>query len=270
MAEAGYGTQQSSLRRLGRREWWLWFSALTVTVLSALGLLLASLPSLFRHSDHFYEIRSDQAAQGIARLLLLFNFWLVYRLWLFRRLRRQGSEQSADSELDTDTDEALSPSALDPVTGLYTRGSVEPHVGKEISRARRQKTPLGLIAIHLDDLTQLNERYGPATGEFILKEFAWRLKKACRGSDFVARLGGDDFLLVLPECGSSEIKLILDRLGTVEIDCSGENITLTYSAGRMEYQPGESPGDLIKRAGLMLQLYKKAAKDVISTTAAPH
>lgn len=266
MAEAGYSTQQSSLRRLGRHEWWLWFSALAVTALSALGLLLASLPFLFRHSDHFYEIRSDQAERGIARLLLLFNFWLVYRLWLFRRLRRQGNEQSADSAWATD--EVLDSSALDPVTGLYTRASVEPHLGKEISRARRQKTPLGLIAIHLDDLTQLAERYGAATSEFVLKEFAWHLKKACRGSDFVARLGGDDFLLVLPECSASEIKLILDRLGTVEIECSGENIPLTHSAGQMEYQPGESPGDLIKRAGLMLQLYKKATKDVISTTAA--
>jgi diguanylate cyclase (GGDEF)-like protein len=267
MTEASYGTQQSSLRRLGRREWWLWLSALAVTTLSALGLLLASFPSLFRHSDHFYEIRSDQAARGIVSLLLLFNAWLVYRLWFFRRLRRQGSEQSADSEWDTD--EVLDPSALDPATGLYTRASVEPHVGKEIIRARRQKTPLGLIAIHLDDLTQLTERYGAATGELVLKEFAWRLKKACRGSDFVVRLGGDDFLLVLPECSSSEVKLILDRLGTVEINCSGENIPLTYSAGRIEYQPGESPGDLIKRAGLMLQLYKKAAKDAVSTTVAP-
>ncbi len=87
---AGDRAQQgeSSLRQIGRREWWLWLSASVVTMLAGLAFLLSSFRSffLFLRSDHFYEIRSDQARWGIMCLLLLFNTWMVYRLWSFRRL----------------------------------------------------------------------------------------------------------------------------------------------------------------------------------------
>ncbi len=266
MREGGYGVHQmeSGLRRLGRSEWWLWFFASVVTILSTLVFLLSSFPSLFLHSDHFYELRSDQPGPAIMGLLLLFNAWLVYRQWLFRRLRRQATEQGMDAE--GSADESYDLSALDPVTGLYTRASIDHQLGKEIARARRQNTPLSFVALHLDDFAQLNQRYGRAAADLALKEFARRLKKASRGSDFVVRLGGDDFLLVLPECSSGSAKLILDRLGSLEIDCSGESIPLTYSAGWIEYQSGESPADLFKRAELVLQLYKKAARDSFSAT----
>src|SRR5262245_19862872 len=80
---------ESDLRLLAKREWWLWFSALFVTLLSAAGFILSSFRSLFLRSDHFYEIRSDQARWEILSLLLLFNVWTVYREWLFRRMRSQ-------------------------------------------------------------------------------------------------------------------------------------------------------------------------------------
>ena|SRR6266700_241335 len=66
---------ESSLRQLGRSEWWLWLSALLVSVLSATAFVLTAIPSYFRHSEHFYEIRSDQARWGILCLVLLFNGW---------------------------------------------------------------------------------------------------------------------------------------------------------------------------------------------------
>jgi len=62
---------ESELRQLPRREWWL--SAFLVTTLSAMAFLLSSFPSLLRHSDHFYDLRSDQARWGVMCLLLLFN-----------------------------------------------------------------------------------------------------------------------------------------------------------------------------------------------------
>src|SRR5258708_1420743 len=80
---------ESGLRQLARREWWLWLSAFFVATLSAVAFVLSSFPSLFRHSEHFYEIRSDQARWGILCLLLLFNGWMLYRQWSFRRLRKQ-------------------------------------------------------------------------------------------------------------------------------------------------------------------------------------
>jgi hypothetical protein len=68
-------------------------------------------------------------------------------------------------------------------------------------------------------------------------------------------------LMVLPECGLPAAKLVLDRLGRLEMKCGNQDITLTYSAGWIDYQPGELPADLLERAGQVLQLYKNASKD---------
>jgi diguanylate cyclase (GGDEF)-like protein len=255
---------ESDLQRLGRREWWLWLSALVVTTLSGMVFLLSSFPSLFLHSDHFFEIRSDQARWAILSLLLLFNNWLVYRQWSFRRLRRQHTELTKDPQASLEG--ADGPSRMDPVTGLYTRASVERWLGKEVARARRHNVPLSLVALRLDDFAQLTQRYGRAAGDLILKEFANRLRKASRGTDFGVRLGSDDFLLVLPECSLRDAKIVSDRLGSLEMMCSGQDITLTYSAGWIDYKPGEVPSDLLKRADDVLQVYKNASKDSVSTT----
>src|SRR2546430_13696964 len=78
-------------KKLGRREWWLWFSALTVTVLSTAGLLLTQFSRLFPHKDHFYEFTPEQARWGILCLLLLFNRWVVFRQRSFRQLRKHAT-----------------------------------------------------------------------------------------------------------------------------------------------------------------------------------
>lgn len=259
-----YRAQQteSGLRQLGRREWWLWLSACSVTVLSAVAFLLSSFRSFFLHSEHFYEIRSDQARWGILCLLLLFNTWMMYRQWSFRRLRRQITGQNGKPE--GNAQEVQDGSALDAVTGLYTRSSIELPLGKEIARARRQNTALSVATLHLDDFAKLTARYGKAATDEVLKEFARRLREASRGSDFAVRLGSDDFLLVLPECNLGEAKVVLDRLGALEMKCAGHTIVLGYTTGWVDYQPGELPAELLKRAGSILNLYENAAKDGLS------
>src|SRR5256886_13427617 len=168
--------------------------------LSAVAFLLSSFPSFFRHREHFYEIRSDQARWGILSLLLLFNGWMLYRQWFFRRERRHlsGNAGSADDAAVPDKI-STSSSSVDSVTGLHTRVFIEQQLGKEIARARRQNTALSLATVHLDEFAELTKRYGQSAVDEALKELARRLKKACRGSDFAARLASDGFPPVLPE-----------------------------------------------------------------------
>ncbi len=220
---------ESGLRQIARREWWLWFSASFVVTLSALAFLLSSFPSLFRHSEHFYELRSDQARWGILCLLLLFNGWMLYRQWFFRRQRKQLSAQDAGA--DADRGQISNPSGVDPVTGLHTRAFIEQQLGKEIARARRQNTALSLATVHLDEFAEIKKRYGQSAMDEALKELARRLKKACRGSDFAVRLASDDFLLVLPECNLGEVQTVLNRLGALEMVCSGRKMNLVYTTG---------------------------------------
>jgi diguanylate cyclase (GGDEF)-like protein len=259
---------ESDLRQLQRREWWLWLSASFVTTLSAVAFLLSSFPSLFRYNDHFYDLRSDQVRWAVMCLLLLFNGWLIRRQWSFRRRWRQLTGQNTGS--GSPTARVSDPARLDPATGLYTRSFIEQQLGKEIARANRQNTSLSLATIHIDEFEVASKRYGLSATDMALKELARRLKKACRGSDFAVRWATADFLLLLPECGLSEVKLVLNRLGPLEFTCFGREIILTYTTGWVDYRPGERPSDLLKRASEVLRIYENAAAESLASTLAPH
>ena len=239
-----------------------------MSVLSATAFVLTAIPSYFRHSEHFYEITSDQARWGILCLVLVFNGWLVYRQWTFRRRRRELSPDDAGREVLTG--QIPESSSIDAVTGLHTRAFIEQQLGKEIARAKRQNSSLSLATIHLDEFAEITKRYGPSATDAALKELARRLKKACRGSDFAVRLAHDDFLLVLPECGLGEVKTVLNRLGSLDMVCSGRKVDLAYTTGWVDYQPGDLPSDLLKCATQLLHLYENAVKDSFSSTLAPH
>jgi len=257
---------ESALQQIGRGEWWLWLCALFVTALSAIAFLLSSIPSNFQHSEHFYEIRSDQARWGTLCLLLLFNGWQLYRQRTIRRQRKQLAVQSSGAQSGLLSD----PSGIDPVTGLYTQAFLEQQLGKEIARAKRQNSTLSLATVHIEEFADVTKRFGPSATDLALKELARRLKRACRGSDFAARLASDDFLLVLPECGLGEVKLVLNRLGALDLNCGGRKINLDYTTGWVDYQAGDLPADLLKRAAQILHLYENAAKESFSSTRAPH
>ncbi|HYL86504.1 MAG TPA: GGDEF domain-containing protein [Candidatus Angelobacter sp.] len=254
---------EADLGQLAKREWWLWLSALAVTALSGVALLLSSFPSLFRHSEHFYEVRSEQARWAILCLMLLFNARMVSRQASFRRLRKKAAEPKAETD---DIAGLYDPSGMDPVTGLLTRGSVLNHLGKEIARARKQHTALSLATVHLEDLGDLYKRFGTAAVDQALKEFARRLKEVSRGSDYAVRLGNEDFVLVLPKCNLGEVSEVLRRMGPMELDCAGKKISLAYTTGWVDYQPGDMPSDLLKRASQLLHLYDNAAKEAYSAT----
>jgi diguanylate cyclase (GGDEF)-like protein len=255
---------ETDLRLLARSEWWLWFSATAVTLLATSALVLSFLSSLFGHANHFYEIRPDQTQWGTAALVLVFNSWLVYRQWCFRRRRKQLTAQNPFPEKGAS--DFADPSGFDPVTGLYTRVSIEQQLGKEIGRARRENTSLSIATIHIDEFAQLIQRYGKGAVDSLLKEFARRMKRSIRGSDFAVRLASADFLLILTECTLGEVKHVLNRIGPLEIVSAGEKVPVPYSTGWVDYQGGELPSDLLKRATQILHLYENAAKDSLSAT----
>lgn len=259
---------ETDLVHLARSEWWHWFSACAVTLLAAAALVLSFFPRLFQQQAHFYNIRPEQAQWATAALLVLFNARWLFRQWSVRRRRKLLTEQLSPSNGSASASEISDPSGLDPVTGLYTRSSIEQQLGKEIGRARRENTALSLATIHIDEYNELSKSCGKSAMDNLLKELARRMKKAIRGSDFAVRLSAGDFLLVLPECTLGEVKLILNRLGTLEVTVSGERNPVSLSTGWVDYQPGESPIELLKRASHLLHLYENAAKSPLSTSLA--
>jgi diguanylate cyclase (GGDEF)-like protein len=150
--------------------------------------------------------------------------------------------------------------ALDQLTGLYNRRSGEQRLAQEISRAQRHGRPLTVLLMDLDGLKLVNDRHGHAAGDTLLKGFADRLQRAIRGSDLAVRLGGDEFMALLPECRAEEVRHVLARIEGLEIICNDERISLQFSRGWTDYKPGESPQELLQRADQELYANKRAGK----------
>lgn len=102
----------------------------------------------------------------------------------------------------------------DVLTGLWNRRAILEALEAELSRSRRQGSPLGLIVADLDHFKAINDCYGHTVGDAVLREAARRMRGAIRPYDGMGRYGGEEFLIVLPGCDSSRTAMVAERLRT--------------------------------------------------------
>ena len=95
----------------------------------------------------------------------------------------------------------------------------------------------------------------------MLKAFGARLDKAIRGSDLAVRIGGDEFLIILPECDRNQVQFVLERLSVLEVWFESQNISFRFCAGSADYQAGETAEQLLKRADDALYVEKQNRKN---------
>jgi diguanylate cyclase (GGDEF)-like protein len=117
-----------------------------------------------------------------------------------------------------------------------------------------------VVSFDLNNFKQINDQYGHAAGDQVLKEFAERLNRAIRVSDYAVRTGGDEFLAILPECPAEQVQALFKRLATIEVNYAGHIIPVQYSAGWVGYEAGESPEMFLERADRLLYADKRASK----------
>lgn len=253
---------QIRLRRLDRRQWWMWSSAFMVIMLLTIGVASFSFPALLRQEQATYSFFLNQAVRALIGLVLLFSVYMVHQQHQISKLRAQLSEQIVSlAKVEDLATEVYKLAALDPLTGLYNRRSGEQRLAEEMSRAQRYGRPLTILLLDLDGLKQVNDSYGHAAGDLLLKSFAERLNRAIRGSDLAVRMGGDEFLVLLPECRPEEVRHVLNRLQGLEINYSGEAIPAHFSTGWADRKQGETPEEFLKRADEALYSHKRTPKD---------
>jgi diguanylate cyclase (GGDEF)-like protein len=149
---------------------------------------------------------------------------------------------------------------VDPLTGLYNRRFAMQRLAAEVARSERRGHPLTVLSLDLNDFKQINDMHGHPAGDQVLQEFASHLNRVIRGSDLAVRLGGDEFLVLLPECTLEQLQLVLGRLGSLEVDWQGLKLPVTFSAGWKQYQMGDRPEELLARADQALYASKRAGK----------
>jgi diguanylate cyclase (GGDEF)-like protein len=251
---------RTNMRRISQRQWWLWSSVVMVTLLLTLGIASFAFPGLLSGTESFYSFHLDLALRGLVGLVLLFNVYTVYQQLQIHRIQRNLSDQvEALGKMEVRTEEVYKLAVLDPLTGLHNRRSGDQRLAEEISRAQRHGRPLTILMIDLNGLKHLNDKFGHAAGDELIRHFAARLSKAIRGSDLAIRRGGDEFLVLLPECKPDEVVHVLSRLCGLNFDHNGQSITFSFSAGWTNFNPGESPEDLLKRADDALYVNKRTA-----------
>lgn len=123
----------------------------------------------------------------------------------------------------------------DPLTGVYNRRKVDQTLLDEVERARRYNRPLSLIMLDLDKLKRINDTFGHSTGDQVLKMTADVIRNEVRSVDVAARIGGDEFLVLLPEAdlqaASRVAKRVCSRIS--EMECGEARISV--SAGVVQW-----------------------------------
>jgi len=241
-------------QKIEKRDWWVWGYSIFVVLLLAFAVIAFGLPAVRRGAETIFQISIVDVVFGLIALVVLFNVYAVSQAILIKRLRRQLAEKQGHSDLLRNL------AMVDPLTGLYNRRFAEQRLAAEVARSERKGHPLTVLTLDLNSFKQINDSYGHPAGDQVLQEFAARLNKVIRGADLAVRLGGDEFLVLLPECTLPQLQLVLGRLGSLEVDWNGQKIPVTFSAGWKQYEMGERPEEMLARADELLYSRKRAGK----------
>jgi len=255
---------QQRLDKLERREWFLWWSVVVVMLLLTTGVVSLSFPELLTDANPFSRLQLSQSVRALVGLVLIFNIYTIYQHLQIRRLRGALAAQMAQiGELEMRADQFYNLAVQDHLTGLYNRRFADERLAVEIRRSQRHGQALTVVMLDLDGFKLINDRHGHPAGDAALREFANRLMKAIRSTDLAARIGGDEFMVLLPECPPDRVQIFLDRLGPIHLQIDGRPEKLGLSAGWASFEKGDTPETLLERADRSLYARKREAKKAV-------
>ena len=161
----------------------------------------------------------------------------------------------------------------DPLTGLPNRSVFEPELEEALARTRRHPAHVGLCFIDLDGFKRVNDTHGHAAGDAVLVEVADRIRLVTRSGDTAARMGGDEFVVILDAISSLDqaakaARRIRNAIVTPPITIG--NLTVGASFGVALNEPGESPASLLVRADAALYRAKATRDSSVEVASEPH
>ena len=182
-------------------------------------------------------------------------------------LEQQVAERTADllrlnQELQKQLEDNRRLAETDSLTGAASRYLLEQAIRLECERAKRFKQPFSVIAMDVDDFKQINDRHGHCVGDQTLVSIVRLIRDKIREIDLIARWGGDEFILVLPNTRLTDARMVAEKLRMRVTDLRiNELITVTMSFGLAEHRPDEPLSQLMVRVDRSLYQAKLAGKN---------
>ncbi len=154
----------------------------------------------------------------------------------------------------------------DPLTGLPNRYVFDERIDTIIEQARRHQHPLSLAAIDLDNFKSVNDTMGHLMGDRVLKQVAEAMQQQIRVTDLLVRMGGDEFLLVLPNTGMANARYLAERLcaAVEEIGITTKDGRLAVSIGLSDWKPGMEKEKWLEKADDILYQAKANGKGQVA------
>ena len=230
------------LSKIEKRDWELWSLALGMVAILAIGYAFVIFPAIFMGQRTFFvQARvSSQLVIGQLVLVILFLIYLAYKQMKIRGLRSQSILEALNFQL------SHAQLLLDPLTQAFNRSALEEIINKEIKRVYRKQATLVFLYLDVNDLKVVNTRFGHLSGDLVLAEVGAILKQCVRGSDYVVRMGGDEFLVALVDTDVPGAEAVKRRINDkIEIWNQGSRLPgfdLDVSMGIKEFD-GSLPLD---------------------------
>ncbi len=204
----------------------------------------------------------------VAQLATAFNAMATEIRGNTERLEAEVARRTA--ELEQANQEITEVSITDSLTGCNNRHYLDMQLPREIERAGRYGRRLSLMMCDIDYFKAVNDQYGHAAGDAVLRAFGKHLNSSRRAPDWVARFGGEEFVIVLPETGLGDAVEIAERaragIARLEVVVNDTVITVTASFGVSAFRmgQGESAQTLIERSDEALYRAKEAGRNLVS------
>jgi len=193
---------------------------------------------------------------------------------LVARTRTQLRHKRYADSLRNKVQQSIELALVDPLTGLNNRRFLENHLATMLEQAQRRGAPLSLMIFDIDHFKSVNDTYGHDAGDEVLKGFANRLRRVIRGGDLLCRLGGEEFVIAMPNVSLEAAMKVAERTrSAIEeepfvIDETGRKIAITVSIGVAGPGSEGDPDSLYRRADRALYRSKSDGRNRVTADAA--
>ena len=194
---------------------------------------------------------------------------------LLARVRTQMKRKRYTDYLRMRLEETVEMAILDPLTDLHNRRYMTSHLKTLFEEASQRGKPLSVLMLDIDHFKAVNDGYGHAAGDSVLREFASRLRRNIRGIDLACRLGGEEFVVVMPDTDLAKAYVVGERLRQCIAAApfyAGENIgtlkvTASVGVAALEFAD-DTPEIILKRADQALYCAKRDGRNRVVSDAA--